>query len=266
MQKKRVSVSDQEILQFVKNHPKCSYIEIATHFKASHSSIFAKTKKLCEDGLLVSCRVLSDRSVRSRTVFRLSDAGVLKTTHVAERKEIIPAKPEEPVSKSPKPNSNSINVVVDDIARVLVDAIISRAKELLAVELTKIMPDVKQPSLSNLPTIDELFARFKDRVEEKSTKTKITIVGLMPNQAGVISRDLGDVFDLQFWNDDDGFDKLKAMCKGSKKVLLHTKHTSHSIQDTIKSTGAELVLVGGGVTQMIDCLTSIFVDQVEKAA
>lgn len=81
---------------------------------------------------------------------------------------------------------------------------------------------------------------------------KVCITGMKPTEAGKISQEFAETFDLAFWNDrqGDGVDQLKACSKNCDVVFWHVKHGSHSDEEIAKNGSAKLVRVGGDLTQM----------------
>lgn len=81
---------------------------------------------------------------------------------------------------------------------------------------------------------------------------KVCVTGMKPTEAGKISQEFAETFDLAFWNDrqGDGVDQLKACSKNCDVVFWHVKHGSHSDEEIAKNGSAKLVRVGGDLTQM----------------
>lgn len=89
---------------------------------------------------------------------------------------------------------------------------------------------------------------------------RVCVTGMKPIEAGKISTDFSETFDLTFWNDrqGDGIDQLKACAKNCDMIFWHVKHGSHSDEEIARSGSAKIVRVGGDLTQMRKKLREYF--------
>lgn len=81
-------------------------------------------------------------------------------------------------------------------------------------------------------------------------KLTISVLGLLPAQAHVIEKAYKNRARLRFWDGGDPVDTLKAMVNNSNAVFMRTKHCSHKTQSLLKSFGAKIHLVNGGLNSL----------------
>jgi hypothetical protein len=78
---------------------------------------------------------------------------------------------------------------------------------------------------------------------------RVTICGLLPQQAGMISSEFGQHYDLSFWKD-ESIDRLKSLCKSADHIITFSGKLGHHVENTIKSTNREFKRVMGGMTEL----------------
>lgn len=87
-------------------------------------------------------------------------------------------------------------------------------------------------------------------------KKKCVIIGLTPGQAGVLTRELGNLFDFHFWKDKK-VERLKALCRNADFVL--TSHFApHKATEMAESVGAKVTMVHGGLSSIKERLVSLY--------
>jgi hypothetical protein len=90
------------------------------------------------------------------------------------------------------------------------------------------------------------------------TQPKILIVGLIPNQAGIINAEFHEAFDIRFAEAETPSKRLEAMADDCDRVIIMANFISHSVQDTLKKhPGFERM--HGGLTRVKDRLTELFI-------
>lgn len=77
---------------------------------------------------------------------------------------------------------------------------------------------------------------------------KITIVGLLAQQANTIKKLYGDDLDLRFIEVDTSTSKIKATAETSDQVVLMTKFIPHEVQTALRKH--DLVYCNGGVSSL----------------
>ena len=162
--------------------------------------------------------------------------------------------------EKPAPVVSSIDSILSDFAasfaKSLAGAIIDQLKPRLEQELRQALPAaLPAPTVSPpKPPVQEVIV---------ARKRRIGVTGLLPQQAGTIQSEFCDTFDITFWNDRSGssYSQLKAMGIGCEAVFCHVEHASHKSESTLKSVGAKIVRVNGGVSAMRDALTRYYVEE-----
>lgn len=77
---------------------------------------------------------------------------------------------------------------------------------------------------------------------------KITIIGLLPQQANIIRGIYGEALDLRFIETDTPTQKIRCSAESSDQVVLMTKFMSHEIQTALRQM--DLVYCNGGVSSL----------------
>ena len=77
---------------------------------------------------------------------------------------------------------------------------------------------------------------------------KITIIGLLPQQANTIRGLYGGSLDLRFVEVDTSTQKIRCSAESSDQVVLMTKFIPHEIQTALRQH--DLVYCNGGVSSL----------------
>lgn len=157
--------------------------------------------------------------------------------------------------------------VVSSIDSILSDFAASFAKSLAGAIIDQLKPRLEQelrhalPAALPAPTVSPPKPPVQEVIVAR--KRRIGVTGLLPQQAGTIQSEFCDTFDITFWNDRSGssYGQLKAMGIGCEAVFCHVEHASHKSESTLKSVGAKIVRVNGGVSAMRDALTRYYVEE-----
>lgn len=156
--------------------------------------------------------------------------------------------------KSKKPNDKSLDDILssfaDQLATTLVDRVVDKLKASIETKLREAVPQA-------LPTLPK-----RDEALKPAPLMKVCITHLLPQQAGMLAQEFGQAFDLRFWNDKtgDGVSTLKSLGVTCDYVLHHTDHASHATDGILKSIGARVIRVSGGMTRLRDELTRLYVE------
>ncbi len=143
---------------------------------------------------------------------------------------------------------SGIDTMIESIAASIAKQIAEGVYAKLAKELAQ---PVAQPRLTfTIPPEPE--APLMD-------KPRIGIVGLLPQQQECINREFGDTFELRYWKD-ESTSALKALGRSCELVFI-TKWAGHSISETLTSVGATWRMVHGGLSDLKDALTALYVEE-----
>lgn len=142
---------------------------------------------------------------------------------------------------------------LDGALRLLAGALAARFLDHLQVELTR-QANVRLPAIVETASQGHLRAKLP----------RVLILGLKPNQAGLIDQEFGNCFDLRFWKD-EGITKLDAMARNADHIVAMTGFISHPQEAHVKSYRGYL-RQGGGMDGLRETLTRLYVQSSEAAA
>jgi hypothetical protein len=187
----------------------------------------------------------------------LTGSQILK--HFA-KKSVTPAMPKKERLKAEKPVGERLEIggiggmiqnLSDAIAKQIAASVVVSLQASLTRELASVVPQQapKQLTLNlgNLPP------------EPPVIKPRIGILGLLPAQVDVIEREFGDVFNINYWKE-EGSSTLKAIGRTSEIVFV-TRWCSHGATETLKSVGAKWRFVEGGLSELKNLLTALYVEK-----
>lgn len=137
--------------------------------------------------------------------------------------------------------------LAERLASYVAQQVVLRLNEALG-SLAESLPAPGQP----LPPLAMLPA-----APSKPRKKRVLIIGLLPQQAGLVSTEFGEALDLSFAGADDNVGKIKAQAAQAGEVLAMTKFISHSCEDLVKAHPG-YSRVAGGMSALRDKLTAIF--------
>lgn len=225
----------QAIRDFVRANPGCTSIDIAKAIGCDTARASARMSMLAKAGeatSTVGSHTLSKRPVHLWTM--------TAATQPSKREYV----------SSPKVES-SLDALIESMAEGLVAALVTKVKAKLPVALAGVSPATH---LTMLTAPQEIVASVvlpppEPAPEARTVKPRIGVVGLLPQQAGILQEKFGQHIDLVFWKD-DGNAKLKAMAEGCEVVFLHTRHCSHANDQMLKLYKANIRRVTGGVSNM----------------
>ena len=240
----------QELLDFLVDNMGATNNEIAEHFNCTPGYAATRTKQLFNTGY-------ATREPAGRT---LTGSQILK--HFA-KKSVTPAMPKKERLKAEKPVGERLEIggiggigemiqnLSDAIAKQIAASVVVSLQASLTRELASVVPQQapKQLTLNlgNLPP------------EPPVIKPRIGILGLLPAQVEVIEREFGDVFNLLYWKE-EGSSTLKAIGRTSEIVFV-TRWCSHGATETLKSVGAKWRFVEGGLSELKNLLTALYVEK-----
>lgn len=228
-------------LSFIRDNPGTDTNRIAAEVGMSTPDAAACTTALFKQG-----RVTRDafRTPAGRRAYRYT---------AVEGTPRPPEPPQEPVVPAPAPAPKpvaplipSIDALVEDFARAVVQRITVRVRELLSREVKAFTAEADSMHYT-------LDAPAKERLRV------VLIVGLLPQQAGIITAEFGNCFDLRFWKN-ESTQKLQGMARGAARVLVMVSKVSHSSCDAISAAGVPFVRIGGGLSMLRQHLEAYYLE------
>ena len=147
-----------------------------------------------------------------------------------------------------------LNALVEDLATSLADTLAQQVavklKDRLMAQLATQLPTLAAPPPQiHAPIINE----------PKTSKKRVLIAGLLPQQAGMIQSEFGEVFDLTFWKD-ESLHALKHRAEAAQVTITFTSKIGHAAENAIKTTSTEYHRCVGGMTSLRDMLTRMYVE------
>jgi hypothetical protein len=159
----------------------------------------------------------------------------------------------------PAPPEGTLTDFADALARAIAQHVVSRVKQHLETQLQAILPPQKAD-----PTpisIEELTARVSGTVPCKAKAETVLIAGLLPNQAGIIEKEFGDVFDLRFYVVGENLKQLAAMAANVDHVFTFTSKVSHAVEEVMVGKGHKIHRCSGGMTMLKDQLLKLYMGE-----
>lgn len=154
------------------------------------------------------------------------------------------------------PPTPSLDDLVEQITQAFLTAVIARINSRIA------------EALLDGVDIDTLVARIEgNKPTERERKPRVLIAGLLPAQAGMISSEFGDVFDLDFYMTDKSLQTLRNKLPGADYYITFTSKIAHASEDMAKSLGKDIIRTSG-MDVLRDKLLELYteVSDAEKAA
>lgn len=129
-----------------------------------------------------------------------------------------------PIGKPATPEPLDFNTVVANLVDALTNAVVAQLHTRLASRIQELLPTVHR--VIHPPLYD---AAVPVRLP------KILIVGLLPQQAGMIAQEFGEAYDLRFWKEGNP-KELDANTKTADGVYVLITMVSHWMTEKLKGT------------------------------
>lgn len=181
-----------------------------------------------------------DREQPARKVVKVEKPAVL-----AEKPAVLKESP-----------SGSIEDLADKLARAIASHVANRVSTHIELALRNIIPTAEVAPLSPQQLADSI----KVLPDLRPKKPTVLIAGLLPNQAGIISTEFGEVFDLRFFMTDDNLRHLKSMVSSVDHVFTFTSKVSHGVEEVMTSQGHKIHRCSGGMTMLKDQLLKLYAE------
>ena len=246
-----------ELLAAIRNTDKATNAALAAEFGCTPAYMATRTKQLFDKGYVT--REIAGRTATGCDIYGYkAHNGVTPTMNKRER--LTTVRPRRDNGKTSQPTqSDDITSMIQNIGNALAKQIVAQValnlQPLLQRELAQVIP--QQPV--EIPQLDVKALISTQTAQPKRERLPtVGIVGLLPQQAGLIATEFGEVFDLRFWNNESN-SSLKSMGIACE-VVLCTKWCSHSTTETLASVGANWRKVTGGMNELRTTLTALYVE------
>ena len=245
-----------DILAAIRKNDKATNAALAAELGTKPSDMATRTKQLFNKGYVT-------REIVGRTLTGLDVYGyrvhnkVTPTMNKRERLSTVRERVDN--DRTPQPTQpDDITSMIQNIGNALAKQIVAQValnlQPLLQRELAQVIP--QQPV--EIPQLDVKALISTQTAPKRERLPTVGIVGLLPQQAGLIATEFGEVFDLRFWNNESN-SSLKSMGIACE-VVLCTKWCSHSTTETLASVGANWRKVTGGMNELRTTLTALYVE------
>jgi hypothetical protein len=138
------------------------------------------------------------------------------------------------------------------ISQQLVTVLTRQVQDAVGILMKDLVAQYKEQGVPLQPQLADALATAVTK-EVKKKLPSILVVGLLPAQAGVISAEFYNQFDLRFC-DASNIQEVKRMAKNVDQVFLFTSKISHATDNAVRSVTHKITRVGGGVTNLKEAL------------
>lgn len=259
-----------EIREWLKSHPRSTTGEIAQAIGWTSGRVSATMWSEMRRTPQVIIREEQDVPGRAtpKYVYLHKDTVVQAIISPAPAFEMPSPKDEQPKVQPPvrvtpglitpiPPAKAGLETIVEELARAIAQQVLSRVEAQLAEQLKHILPATTQP-LKPI-SIEALTKQLLPTEHAGPRRPVVLIAGLLPNQAGIIQKEFGEVFDLRFYMVEENLSRLRAMLPGTDYVWTFTSKISHKVEETMKSAGCTIHRCSGGMTMLKEQLLNLYV-------
>ena len=250
----------ERIIACVEDHPGATTGQVAEMLQHQRASINPMMSQLAKKGRLT-------RALLGYTPSNIAFYGYWPATAQLSNVQESVSNVQEPTPKARKPRKAptpsrtqtnpttlDLNALVEDHATSLADTlaqqVAAKLKDRLMAQLATQLPALAAPPPQiHAPIINE----------PRANKKKVLIAGLLPQQAGMIQSEFGEVFDLSFWKD-ESLHALKSRAESAEVTITFTSKIGHAAENAIKTSRTEYHRCVGGMTSLRDMLTRMYVE------
>lgn len=259
----------EQILDVIGKQPGIDNIAIGNLIDYDPNSVAALTSAMFKKGVVT--RTYNKETGRYEyTATQPVSSPVVPPAPVAKAETpepaVRPVAQPEPVKQSIAEHGGSLASVMskfDEFATALARHLVGQVKGKIVEELLAIkLPHIPPTTAPHMPTLDELKARIAEHattpVPTPSLK-RVAIIGLLPQQSGMIQNEFHDAFSFAFFKDGPS-QQLRDMVRGADHVITFTSKIPHHFESIIKSAGKDVVRNRGGMTELRDRLMKLYVE------
>ena len=244
----------QQIEAFVTANPGATSGQVASSVGLEHKNAGAALLYLFKQGRL--SREPAGHTITNVPFYAYYQPAPIPSDNVARASENVVKRRKASTHSRTKTNPATLdlNALVENLATSLADTlaqqVAAKLKDKLMAQLATQLPALAAPPPQiHTPIINE----------PRAHKPKVLIAGLLPQQAGMIQSEFGDVFDLTFWKD-ESLQALKHRAEAAQVTITFTSKIGHAAENAIKATHTEYHRCVGGMTSLRDMLTRMYVE------
>lgn len=244
----------QQIEAFVAANPGVTSGTVAAHLSIARNRAGASLQYLFKHGRLH--RELGGTTITNVPFYTYYPANHKPSENVVKASGNGTKRRKAPTPSRTQPNAAALdlNALVETLATSLADTlaqqVAAKLKDRLMAQLATHLPALAAPPPQiHAPIINE----------PKVSKKRVLIAGLLPQQAGMIQSEFGEVFDLSFWKD-ESLHALKSRAESAEVTITFTSKIGHAAENAIKTSRTEYHRCVGGMTSLRDMLTRMYVE------
>ena len=246
----------QAIYEHICKHPGVTNNEVAAALKLNATRVAALTGQMCKPTAKYGPRLRREthpslKAPGQQPIYMhfATDATVV----LRERERTAPVSKRQSANIAPP----ALDGLIDAIAKQIAGRIVEGVGRHLAVQLSVILPEAPEQQFDLVQYLKEAIVPPEQPKQEAVARLpRVTIVGLLPQQAGLISSEFGQAYDLSFWKE-EGIDKLKSLVKSADHVITFSGKLPHHVENTIRSVNCEFKRVMGGMTELRRALNEL---------
>ena len=249
----------QQIEAFVAANPGATSGVVAAHIGVARNRAGAALQYLFKNGRLH--REQAGHTITNVPFYGYYPAAAEPSENVARSSENVVKRRKASTPSRTQTNlaTLDLNALVENLATSLADTlaqqVAAKLKDKLMAQLATQLPALAAPPPQiHAPIINE----------PRAHKPKVLIAGLLPQQAGMIQSEFGEVFDLTFWKD-ESLQALKHRAEAAQVTITFTSKIGHAAESAIKATSTEYHRCVGGMTSLRDMLTRMYVENDKTA-
>lgn len=227
----------QMVIEHIRANPGCTNAQISAAIGVPANVVAVTTSKYFTKGALE--RREHHSTITNVRVFQYFPATEKKTTLLTRK-----------ITSKQQKGSGFVgfDALVDQMADALVAQITDRVKSKLTEQLSAVM---------SLPAPEALRAGpvevLPPAEPEKVRLPKVGVVGLLPVQAGLISHEYGQAFDLSF---PESIGQMKIAAINCEHVFV-MEFNGHSTWGNVKNGRCEAVFIHGGMLELRNRLAAL---------
>lgn len=248
----------QQIEAFVTANPGATSGQVAHSVGLERKNAGAALQYLFKNGRLH--RETAGHTITNVPFYAYYPPAPTPSENVARASENVTKRRKAPTPSRTRTSATTLdlNALVEDLATSLADTlaqqVAAKLKDKLMAQLATTLPALAAPPPQiHAPIINE----------PKASKKRVLIAGLLPQQAGMIQSEFGEVFDLTFWKD-ESLQALKHRAEAAQVTITFTSKIGHAAESAIKATSTEYRRCVGGMTSLRDMLTRMYVESDKK--
>lgn len=259
-----MTTKTDRIFEYVIDHPGQTNTEIAKALALDPTQVAALTGQMCKPMASGKPRLRREphptqvAKNKTQPVYILFPNDTTAAARERERKAIRAERATEATHAKRAQPSLTLDGLIDGIAKQIANRIAASVGKHLVVQLSTVIPECPEQQFDLVEYLKDAIVPPQEQAKSKpvARQARVTICGLLPQQAGLISQEYGQAYDLSFWNE-EGTDKLKALAKNADHIITFSSKLPHHVENTIRSVNRDFKRVMGGLTELRRVLTNL---------